>query len=215
METPQKTTRKPRVTDHGGAPSNAEVVTSQTGYLVTGCPRCKEEVRAAYWELRKRADDAADGVPCDQIQPRGAPLWQAWPATGLPSSPSKKPSLAFSIPVGQSTASPNLTNCLDFSSPAQFGGTSLCRTQPVFQRAASGRLVVALAAVAALLAASGCTRHVIDSTHQVNVAPVEIKPIHITIDINIKVDRELENFFNDIDQAAGAASPAGQDGGDK
>ncbi len=96
-------------------------------------------------------------------KPRGAPLCQAWPATGLP----------------------------------------------------GGRRVVALAAVAALLAASGCTRHVIDSTHQVNVAPVEIKPIHITIDINIKVDRELENFFNDIDQAAGAASPAGQEGGDK
>ena len=53
------------------------------------------------------------------------------------SSPLKKPSLAFSTPVGQSTASPNLTNCLGFSSPAQFGGTSLCRTQPVFQRADS------------------------------------------------------------------------------
>ncbi len=48
--------------------------------------------------------------------------------------------MAFSTPVGQSTASPNLTNCLDFLSPAQFGGTSLCRTEPVFQRA--GKLTI-------------------------------------------------------------------------
>ena len=28
---------------------------------------------------------------------------------------------------------------------------------------------------------------------------VEVKPIHITMDINVKVDKELNNFFNDID----------------
>ncbi len=55
------------VTGHGVAPSYAEVAISRTGYLVAGRPRCKEEARAAYWELRKRADDAADGVPCDVI----------------------------------------------------------------------------------------------------------------------------------------------------
>jgi hypothetical protein len=33
----------------------------------------------------------------------------------------------------------------------------------------------------------------VDSTH-------EIKPIHITIDINIKVDRALDDFFGDIDE---------------
>jgi len=43
---------------------------------------------------------------------------------------------------------------------------------------------------------SGCTRHEID------VKPVEIKPIHITIDVNVKVDRALDNFFSDIDQAS-------------
>jgi len=75
----------------------------------------------------------------------------------------------------------------------------------------------ALATGLLLLAAAGtgCTRHVIESTHQVNVAPVEVKPIHITIDINIKVDRELEEFFSDIDQAAGSqatgsAQPTGK-----
>ncbi len=46
-----------------------------------------------------------------------------------------------------------------------------------------------------LLGLSGCTQH------KVEVAPVEVKPIHITIDVNVKVDRALDSFFNDIDSA--------------
>jgi len=38
--------------------------------------------------------------------------------------------------------------------------------------------------------------------HQVEVKPVEVKPIHITIDVNVKVDRALDDFFGDIDAAA-------------
>lgn len=38
--------------------------------------------------------------------------------------------------------------------------------------------------------------------HEVDVKPVEIKPIHITIDVNVKVDRALDDFFGDIDEAA-------------
>jgi hypothetical protein len=30
---------------------------------------------------------------------------------------------------------------------------------------------------------------------------VEIKPIHITIDINVKVDKALDDFFGDLDEA--------------
>ncbi len=45
-------------------------------------------------------------------------------------------------------------------------------------------------------ASSACTRH------EVDVKPVEIKPIHITIDVNVKVDRALDDFFGDIDEAA-------------
>lgn len=52
-----------------------------------------------------------------------------------------------------------------------------------------------LAVVFCLLFFPGCTRH------EVNVAPVEIKPIHITIDVNVKVDRALDDFFDDIDSA--------------
>lgn len=51
-----------------------------------------------------------------------------------------------------------------------------------------------LLALALLL--PGCTRH------EIQVAPVEIKPIHITIDVNIKVDRALDDFFGDLDKAA-------------
>lgn len=46
-----------------------------------------------------------------------------------------------------------------------------------------------------LLALPGCTQH------KVEVAPVEVKPIHITIDVNVKVDRALDSFFDDIDSA--------------
>lgn len=49
---------------------------------------------------------------------------------------------------------------------------------------------------AALLLAWGC-----QTSHKVEVAPVEVKPIHITIDVNVKVDKELEDFFSDIDEA--------------
>ena len=41
---------------------------------------------------------------------------------------------------------------------------------------------------------SACTRH------EVDVKPVEIKPIHITIDINVKVDKALDDFFGDLDK---------------
>ncbi len=52
----------------------------------------------------------------------------------------------------------------------------------------------------ALLATTGCyTRHKIEMTH-------EVKPIHITMDINLKIDKELDNFFGDIDQAAAKAA---------
>ena len=54
--------------------------------------------------------------------------------------------------------------------------------------------LILLSAVS-ILAAVGCTQH------KVEVAPVEVKPIHITIDVNVKVDRALDDFFDDIDTA--------------
>jgi len=54
---------------------------------------------------------------------------------------------------------------------------------------------------------SGCqTRHEIEvkpveSTHQVEVKPIKVEPIHITIDINVRVERALDDFFDDIEAA--------------
>ena len=53
-----------------------------------------------------------------------------------------------------------------------------------------------LPAAIIFLISYGCTQH------KVEVAPVEIKPIHITIDVNAKVDKALDEFFNEVDSAA-------------
>ena len=51
-----------------------------------------------------------------------------------------------------------------------------------------------------LLMSLGCTKHQVETKSQVEIAPVEIKPIHITIDVNIRVDKALDDFFSDIDE---------------
>jgi hypothetical protein len=53
-----------------------------------------------------------------------------------------------------------------------------------------------LAAVTMSVVLLSCTRH-----------EVEVKPIHITIDVNVKVDRALDDFFSDIDEAAQEVKP--------
>jgi hypothetical protein len=55
-----------------------------------------------------------------------------------------------------------------------------------------GKRIFLLAAALALLA-SAC----IKLKHEMT-----IQPVHITVDVTIKIDRELENFFADIDKAA-------------
>ena len=34
----------------------------------------------------------------------------------------------------------------------------------------------------------------------VKTAPIEVKPIHITVDVNVKVERALDDFFGDLDK---------------
>ena len=49
----------------------------------------------------------------------------------------------------------------------------------------------------------GCqTQHKVETVHKVEVAPM-----HITIDINVKVDRALDDFFGDLDEAAEEIQP--------
>ncbi len=52
-----------------------------------------------------------------------------------------------------------------------------------------------LPATLIFLISYGCTQH------KIEVAPVEVKPIHITIDVNVKVDKALDDFFSDVDSA--------------
>jgi hypothetical protein len=54
---------------------------------------------------------------------------------------------------------------------------------------------MAAIAVVLLVAAGGCTP-------RVHVDPIEVKPIHIVHDINIRVDRQLDEFFAFQEQAA-------------
>jgi hypothetical protein len=34
----------------------------------------------------------------------------------------------------------------------------------------------------------------------VSTKPIEVKPIHITVDVNVKVDKALDDFFGDLDK---------------
>jgi hypothetical protein len=48
-----------------------------------------------------------------------------------------------------------------------------------------------------LLFAQACyTQHKVETVHKIEVAPM-----HITIDVNVKVDKALDDFFGDLDKA--------------
>ena len=55
----------------------------------------------------------------------------------------------------------------------------------------------AVAGIVASVLLSGCIK--LDTTSEVK--PIEVKPIHITVDVNVKVDRALDDFFGDLDAA--------------
>ncbi len=59
------------------------------------------------------------------------------------------------------------------------------------------KIFTILVAIFVITAFAGCTQH------KVEVAPVKVEPIHITIDINVKVDKALDDFFDDIDSEEG------------
>ena len=55
-------------------------------------------------------------------------------------------------------------------------------------------MLITAAGVGAFAVAAGCAR--------VQVDPIEVKTIHIVHDVNIKVDRELDDFFAFQERAA-------------
>lgn len=69
------------------------------------------------------------------------------------------------------------------------------------------RTILLAAGAASASVAAGCT-------HKIAVEPIEVKPIHLTLDVNLKVDRELDEFFDFEEPAAtmpvenGATAPA-------
>lgn len=55
--------------------------------------------------------------------------------------------------------------------------------------------VLAAAAVLLGFGASACIR----TQNEVDVKPIEIKPVHITLDINIRIEKALDDFFGELD----------------
>ncbi|MEJ2660949.1 MAG: YnbE family lipoprotein [Desulfobacteraceae bacterium] len=48
-----------------------------------------------------------------------------------------------------------------------------------------------------LLLGQACyTQHKVETVHK-----IEVQPMHITIDVNVKVDKALDDFFGDLDKA--------------
>ena len=65
------------------------------------------------------------------------------------------------------------------------------------------RKIFVVAGLFLFIVSQGCaTQHKVETKSKVEVAPIEIKPIHITIDLNIKIDRALDDFFGDLDKTA-------------
>ena len=44
----------------------------------------------------------------------------------------------------------------------------------------------------------------------IKTEPIEVKPIHITVDVNVKVEKALDDFFGDLDKKSATikATPA-------
>lgn len=66
------------------------------------------------------------------------------------------------------------------------------RSAPVAVHFSMKHLLPIALVAAPLLLATGCVN--------VKTEPIEVKPIHITVDVNVKVERALEDFFGDLDK---------------
>jgi len=63
-----------------------------------------------------------------------------------------------------------------------------------------------LLALAAFAAGAGCT-------HRVQVDPITVEPIYITLDINLKTDQKLDEFFGFQDEIEEELLGAGEGAG--
>jgi len=60
------------------------------------------------------------------------------------------------------------------------------------------RLLFSVALLPLLLA--GCLN--------VKTEPIEVKPIHITVDVNVRVEKALDDFFGDLDKKSATIAPS-------
>ena len=57
-------------------------------------------------------------------------------------------------------------------------------------------------------ACASCAR--LDTKSEVDVKPIRVEPIHITVDVNVRIDRELDQFFafeEELDPAGPSTAP--------
>ena len=65
------------------------------------------------------------------------------------------------------------------------------------------KTAISIILAAGLISIAGCeTEHKVETVHRIEVAPM-----HITIDVNVKVDKALDDFFGDIDKAKEGIKP--------
>ncbi len=59
-----------------------------------------------------------------------------------------------------------------------------------------------------LLFAASFTPLLLAGCVNVKTAPIEVKPIHITVDVNVRVERALDDFFGDLDKQSVTIEPS-------
>ena len=85
------------------------------------------------------------------------------------------------------------------ASPAPVGPGKLLGGSPASSADGKAAFKCRLLFCAAALSLAGC----------VNVKPIEVKPIHVTVDVNVnvKVDKDLDNYFDDLDKKSTTIAP--------
>ncbi len=61
-------------------------------------------------------------------------------------------------------------------------------------------MLTAVCAFSFLAVLCGCSYHEVKTESEIK--PITINPIHITIDVNVKVDKALDDYFGDLDKKA-------------
>ena len=59
-----------------------------------------------------------------------------------------------------------------------------------------------------LLLSAACLPLLFAGCLNIKTEPIEVKPIHITIDVNVKVEKALDDFFGDLDKKSTTLAPA-------